>query len=228
MGKKLVGCFLLVPVVLLAGCGLFTERPPLRRTIGPTLEAGDSWSIRVTYWPERFENPYVQSDTPIVARNHYSVLRSSSGDKSTRILVNSRATTALVQFYPSGNIEIVSRIIGGDTAGIVKTQSILSNRLQGGALFAPNWSPRTANFWFYPDMTARAPRTRMSFDSVPGRNRDWVVQTYEVTREGVRITLRHDPSSSRVVFDWNRGANWWNRARWYRSDRLIATARRVP
>lgn len=227
MGRKTGVGLVFCIVMLLNACVFDGGSPSLRERINSQRDPGVDWTVRVKYWPERFEDPYTRVDTPLASTNRYTVLSSPGSSSSRRIFVESDTETYLLQLHSSGNIEVASRILDDDTSGVVTTKSLLANGLQAKAFFDPAWSPTDPVFFFHPDLTAREPHQRMRFDRESRYSGDWVIQTMDSSDTATSVALRHRPTKSRVEFYWKHGEPWWERARWYRSDRIVATARRM-
>ncbi|MFB6344477.1 MAG: hypothetical protein ABEK50_01710 [bacterium] len=214
-------------VLTLSGCVHSIGRPTLLERLPGNYQAEESWSVKVSYWPGRLNNPYSKNASRLESVLQYQMLPKSSENSPRRILVTRDSTQFLIEMNSGGNVTLISRVIDQTPAGVIKTKQVVSNVLQDRALFDPNWSPSQPMFGFHPDMTASDSHERIRFDRGAGHAGKWIVQTTSDRGDVTRITLRHRPSSSRVVFHWEQGAPWWSKARWYRSDRLIALAEKI-
>lgn len=223
MNRFLKNTVLIALVFLVLGCSQKSSQTTNPATSGQsTWESGDSWRVKVTYWPERLSSPYTQESTKKRTVWSYKVYKNKKGENESRIIANNTQDTFLLTFNQQKNLLRIHEILERRT-GYWKTRKVLSSPTDGKAFLVPSWQPDIPAFWIHPDLSSldSSNRYRVSSEKLSG---NWILQKIKKVDSKRKIILVHEPSKSRAIFHWKKGDWWWSEALFFKNSRLILRA----
>jgi hypothetical protein len=216
---------LIVLSTCLAGCSLVYDSS-FQSTIEPSWNPGDSWTVKITYWPGRAANPYAESSNKVVTQWTYRVPTTGQDNSPEQLVISKGEPRYLLEFNRTLNLMTVSELMDSSRS-VTKVRNLLKSPTGGKAFLARGWKPDTAVMWVHPDLSQQQSFKRQNYVSGGRSTEAWLTQKNRVENDTYRIELEHKPSHIRAVFYWPEGAPWWSRATYFRRKRLILSAERV-